>query len=233
MKEKACKALGIHTDVRNISEQITEEELINHIQNANTDPLIDGILVQLPLPKHINTDRLLQNIDAKKDVDGFHPCNMGKLVLKQDTLISCTPLGILKLLENAKIPLLGSHAVIVGASNIVGKPMAILLQNQGATVTICNSKTKNLSQHTSRADILIVATGKINTITKDMVKKGAVVVDVGITRLDDGKLTGDVDFENVKNQASHITPVPGGVGPMTIAMLLQNTVQATQKNRYK
>lgn len=206
----------------------TEEELLQKIEVLNQKADIHGILVQLPLPGHINEKLVIEKIDPKKDVDGFHPINAGKLSVGEETMLPCTPHGIIKLLDLEGIEIEGKHAVIIGRSNIVGKPAASLLLQRNATVTICHSRTKNLKEMTRQADILVAALGKPNFVTADMVKPGAVVIDVGVNRLE-GKLVGDVDFEQVKEIAGAITPVPGGVGPMTITMLLYNTVMAAKK----
>ncbi len=228
MKEKACEDIGIYSIVHKMPNDISEDKIIETIQMMNKNPNIDGILIQLPLPKHIDTDRVLQTVTSTKDVDGFHPFNVGKLALNLDTFIPCTPLGVMKLLNHYDINPKGLDVCIVGASNIVGKPMMNLLLNADATVDICHIYTKDLKAHTLRADLLIVGVGKVNLITEDMVKEGAIVIDIGINRKDDGKLTGDVDYENVAKKCSFITPVPGGVGPMTIAMLLENSIKAAR-----
>lgn len=227
-KEKACARLGIHSTTLRMAEQTTQEELEAEIAKANADPAVHGILVQLPLPKHLDGDRALSLILPEKDVDGFHDINAGRLSRGLDCVVACTPKGALHMLKKAGIEIAGKEAVVVGRSNIVGKPMALLLLQENATVTICHSRTKDLAAHTRRADILVAAIGKPRFITADMVKEGAVVVDVGINRAD-GKLCGDVDFEAVSQKASWITPVPGGVGKMTIAMLMDNTVAAAEK----
>lgn len=230
-KEKTCKELGIYSERINLPGNTTEAELLALVEKLNKDSKIHGILVQLPLPKHINETNVLYAIDPKKDVDGFHPVNVGKLMLGEPDFIPCTPHGIQELLIRSGVKTDGAEAVVVGRSNIVGKPIAnMLLQKKkgaNATVTICHTGTKDLASHTKRADILIVAAGKPKTITADMVKEGVVVIDVGVNRLETG-LVGDVDFETVKEKAKAITPVPGGVGPMTIAMLMLNTVQAAK-----
>jgi methylenetetrahydrofolate dehydrogenase (NADP+)/methenyltetrahydrofolate cyclohydrolase len=230
-KEKTCKELGIHSERINLPGNTTEAELLALVEKLNKDSRIHGILVQLPLPKHINETNVLYAIDPKKDVDGFHPVNVGKLMLGEPDFIPCTPHGIQELLIRSGVKTDGAEAVVVGRSNIVGKPIAnMLLQKKkgaNATVTICHTGTKDIASHTKRADILIVAAGKPKTITADMVKEGVVVIDVGVNRLETG-LVGDVDFETVKEKAKAITPVPGGVGPMTIAMLMHNTVQAAK-----
>lgn len=229
-KEKACNEVGIINLTETYPESITEDELINHIEDFNKSRLVDGILVQLPLPKHINSDNILLAIDPKKDVDGFHPQNVANLWLGRDCTIPCTPKGIIKLIESINIDLCGKRVVIVGRSNIVGLPISKLCLDRNATVTICHSKTKNLKEITSEADILIVAVGKPKFITYDMVKVGAIVIDVGINRVD-GKLYGDVDYENVQCKTSYITPVPGGVGPMTICCLMENTIECFLKRQ--
>lgn len=226
-KHKACGEIGVHSEVITLPEQTEQAQLLKIIEKLNNDIHINGILVQLPLPAHINTKMILESIHPDKDVDGFHPLNAGKLFIGQEGLVSCTPYGIIKMLEMKGIPIAGKHAVIIGRSNIVGKPMAMLLLARNATVTVCHSKTQDLSAITKTADILIAAIGKAGFVSGDMVKKDAVVIDVGINRLPSGKLVGDVD-EGVKEVASIITPVPGGVGPLTISMLLHNTVQATK-----
>ena len=229
MKAKACKKVGFYSIVHEMPESITQEKIEETIILMNKNPNIDGILVQLPLPQHIDTTKILELIDPAKDVDGFHPYNFGRLMQGLDTFAPCTPLGVMELLKEYDIDPKGMDACVVGASNIVGKPMAALLLNAFATVDICHIYTKDLQSHTKRADLLVVGVGKPNLITEDMVKDGAIVVDIGINRLEDGSLVGDVDFENVSKKASYITPVPGGVGPMTIAMLLQNTLKAAKK----
>lgn len=228
-KEKACQAIGIYSRKITLPEQTSEQELLETIKKLNNDEKIHGILVQLPLPKHINSAKIIEAIRPDKDVDGFHEYNIGKLVTGNETFVPCTPLGVMKILEEYGINPTGLDVCVVGRSNIVGKPMMNLLLNAGATVTITHSKTKNLKAHTSQADLLVVGIGKPNFITADMVKDGAIIIDVGINRLESGKLTGDVDFEGVSKKASFITPVPGGVGPMTIAMLLQNTVTSAKR----
>lgn len=228
-KVKACEEVGFHSVLESYSAELGEDELLARIATLNADPSIHGILVQLPLPEHIASERVLEAIAPSKDVDGFHVVNAGALMVGQPEFIPCTPYGCMKILESIDYPIRGARAVIVGASNIVGKPMALLLLQAGATVTICNSKTRDLAHHTKEADILIVATGKPKMITGDMVKTGAVVIDVGINRLPDGKLCGDIDFDTAKYIAGWITPVPGGVGPMTITMLLMNTLEAAEK----
>ena len=221
-KIKACEYVGIVSQSYRLPENTTQEQAEELIKNLANDNVVDGILVQLPLPKHLSEESLLKFIPADKDVDGLLDENIGKLFQNKKTLVSCTPNGIMQLLARYNVDLNGKNAVVIGRSNMVGKPMAALLINANATVTVCHSRTKNLSDFTKNADVLIVAIGKKHFVTADMVKPGAVVVDVGINRID-GKLYGDVDFDNVKNVASQITPVPGGVGPMTIAMLMYNT----------
>jgi len=228
-KVKACEDVGFHSVLERYSAELGEEELLARIATLNADPAIHGILVQLPLPEHIAAERVLEAIAPEKDVDGFHVANAGALMVGKPEFKPCTPYGCMKILESIDYPVRGARAVIVGASNIVGKPMAMLLLQAGATVTICNSKTRDLAHHTKDADILVVATGKPHMVTGDMIKTGAVVIDVGINRLPDGKLCGDVDFDTAKYVAGWITPVPGGVGPMTITMLLMNTLEAAEK----
>ncbi|MFC0561613.1 bifunctional methylenetetrahydrofolate dehydrogenase/methenyltetrahydrofolate cyclohydrolase FolD [Halalkalibacter alkalisediminis] len=227
-KQKACEQAGIHSVLIKKSDTITEEELLAEIELLNQDKSIDGILVQLPIPKHISEQAVIEKIAPEKDVDGFHPINIGKMMTGEDTFLPCTPYGVVEMLKEAEIDLVGKHVVVVGRSNIVGKPVGQLLLNEHATVTYCHSRTKNLREMTNLADILIVAIGRPNFINAEDVKPGAVVVDVGINRVD-GKLCGDVDFDSVKEKASYLTPVPGGVGPMTITMLLENTVQSARK----
>lgn len=227
-KEKACNEYGIKSVAHRLSENTTQNELLALINVLNLDDSIHGILVQLPLPKHIDTNVVLAAIDPRKDVDGFHAVNVGKLVSGLDGFVPCTPLGVMEILKEYGIDVAGLNAVVIGRSNIVGKPMANLLLNASATVTVTHSKTKNLKEICKNADLIVAAIGKPFFLKADMVKDGAVVVDVGINRLDDGRLVGDVDFDEVAPKCSYITPVPGGVGPMTIAMLLNNTILATQ-----
>ncbi|WP_462106473.1 bifunctional methylenetetrahydrofolate dehydrogenase/methenyltetrahydrofolate cyclohydrolase FolD [Campylobacter concisus] len=227
-KEKACNEYGIKSVAHRLSENTTQAELLALINVLNLDDSIHGILVQLPLPKHIDTNTILATIDPAKDVDGFHAVNVGKLVSGLDGFVPCTPLGVMEILKEYGIDVAGLNAVVIGRSNIVGKPMANLLLNASATVTITHSKTKNLKEICKNADLIVAAIGKPFFLKADMVKDGAVVVDVGINRLDDGRLVGDVDFDEVAPKCSYITPVPGGVGPMTIAMLLNNTILAAQ-----
>lgn len=232
-KSTACKEVGIEYEEYLLDDNITMEKLLELINKLNKDDTINGILLQSPIPSGLDINEAFQAINIKKDVDGFNPCNVGKLCLGQDSFISCTPYGIIKLLEEYGLEIEGKNAVVVGRSNIVGKPMMQCLLNKNATVTICHSKTVNLAEITKKADILVVAIGKSKFIKKDMVKDGAVVVDVGINRGEDGKLCGDVDYEEVSKVASYITPVPGGVGPMTVAMLMNNIVKATKiQNNY-
>ncbi|CAD7286586.1 bifunctional methylenetetrahydrofolate dehydrogenase/methenyltetrahydrofolate cyclohydrolase FolD [Campylobacter suis] len=228
-KEKACISANINSIMHRLGENTSESELLALINVLNLDDSVDGILVQLPLPKHIDTDKILKAIRADKDVDGFHALNVGKLASGLDAFVPCTPLGVMVMLKEYGIDLSGLNAVVVGRSNIVGKPMANLLLNANATVTITHSRTKNLAEICKGADLLVAAIGKPNFITADMVKENAIVIDVGINRLDDGRLVGDVDFQAVKQKASFITPVPGGVGPMTIAMLLSNTLKSAKE----
>lgn len=233
-KEKACYEVGMESELITLSTQTSEIELLSLIEQLNKDVMVDGILVQLPLPKHIDEHKILFAISPDKDVDGFHPYNIGKLMLQEDTFISCTPKGILRILETIGLDdLSGKQAVVIGRSNIVGKPVAQFLLNKNATVTICHSKTKNIESITSQADIVIASVGKARLITKDWIKKGAIVIDVGINRDENGKLCGDVDFDDVKDKASYITPVPKGVGPMTIAMLMENTLESYHKREQK
>ncbi|MDF2542039.1 MAG: folD [Herbinix sp.] len=225
-KKKACEYIGINSLSYELPDTTTQEELLSLVRDLNANEKVNGILVQLPLPKHMNEDFIVNTIDPKKDVDGFHPQNVGALSIGHKGFVSCTPAGVIQLLKRSKIDLSGKECVIVGRSNIVGKPMAFLMLRENATVTICHSRTKDLKEVTKRADILIVAIGKPKFITKDYVKEGAVVVDVGIHRDAYNKICGDVDFDDVFNNVSAITPVPGGVGPMTIAMLMNNCVES-------
>jgi methylenetetrahydrofolate dehydrogenase (NADP+) / methenyltetrahydrofolate cyclohydrolase len=228
-KVKACEDNGLHSVLEKYDADLSEDALLARIDALNKNPQIHGILVQLPLPPHINAHKVIEAIAPEKDVDGFHISNAGLLMIGQPLFRPCTPYGVMKMLESIDYPVRGANAVVVGASNIVGKPQAMLLLQAGATVTICNSKTRDLGQHTRQADILVVATGKRNIVTADMIKPGAVVIDVGMNRDEDGKLCGDVDFPNAKEVAGYITPVPGGVGPMTITMLLVNTIEAAER----
>jgi len=228
MKEKACKNVGVYSIAHKMPDSITQDEIIAIITMMNKNPHIHGILVQLPLPKHIDTTKILEVIDPKKDVDGFHAYNIGRMVVNLDSFVACTPLGVMKMFEEYNIELEGKDVVVVGASNIVGKPMSSLLLNANATVTTTHIYTKDLKRHTLNADIVIVGVGVPNLIKEDMIKEGAIVIDIGINRLEDGRLVGDVDFAAVSPKCSYITPVPGGVGPMTIAMLLKNTLISAQ-----
>jgi methylenetetrahydrofolate dehydrogenase (NADP+)/methenyltetrahydrofolate cyclohydrolase len=228
-KVKACQESGLHSVLEHYPDTLTEAELLARIEALNGDATIHGILVQLPLPKHIDSHKVIEAIAAHKDVDGFHISNAGLLMTGQPLFRPCTPYGVMKMLESEGVSVRGKEAVVVGASNIVGKPQAMLLLQAGATVTICNSKTVDLAAHTRRADILVVAVGRANMVTGDMIKPGAIVIDVGMNRLDNGKLAGDVDFASASEVAGAITPVPGGVGPMTIAMLLVNTMEAAER----
>lgn len=227
-KSKACQEVGVEFEEILLDAKTTMEELLNIIDKLNERKDINGILLQSPIPKGLNIQEAFERIDYKKDVDGFNPINVGKLMIGQDTFISCTPYGIIKMLEAYNIPIEGKHAVVIGRSNIVGKPLSQCLLNKHATVTVCHSRTSNIAEITRTADILISAVGKINMVTENMVKDGAVVIDVGMNVNDEGKLVGDVDFEKVKEKASYITPVPGGVGPMTIAMLMNNVIKAAK-----
>lgn len=233
MKSKACKEAGIYSIAHEMPSSISQENILEIIELMNKNSNIDGILVQLPLPKHIDTTAILEAIDPTKDVDGFHPYNVGRVVAGLESFIPATPYGVMKLFEEYKIDLKGKNICVVGASNIVGKPMATLLLNANATVEICHIYTDNLKSHTLNADIICVGVGVVNLITSDMVKDGAIIIDIGVSRLESGKLVGDVDFENVKDKCSYITPSPGGVGPMTIAMLLKNTVKSAQNRKIK
>lgn len=225
-KSKACDEIGIEFDEHLLDGNTKQEELIELIQNLNRDHKIHGILLQSPIPGHLDINEAFRTIAPEKDVDGFNPVNVGKLCLNQDTFVSCTPYGIMKMFEAYDIDLTGKNVTILGRSNIVGKPLIQCCLNKNATVTVCHSKTKDLKEHTKNADVVIAAIGKSKFVTDDMIKQGAVVIDVGINRGEDGKLTGDVDFESVSKKASYITPVPGGVGPMTIAMLMNNVIKA-------
>lgn len=228
-KAKACKESGIHSEVHNFPRETSQETVLQHIQALNANPEIHGILVQLPLPAHFASQRIIAAIAVEKDVDGFHPCNVGALATGNALFFPCTPYGVMMILKERNVAIEGQHAVVVGRSNIVGKPMSLMLLEKGATVTICTSKTRNLAEYTQTADILVVATGKPRMITADMIKPGATVIDVGINRTSEGGLCGDVDFASVKEKAGHITPVPGGVGPMTITMLMSNTIEAAER----
>lgn len=228
-KSRACDEIGIEFEEYLLGKETTMEELLNLIDELNNNSKIHGILLQSPIPSNLDINEAFKRIAPEKDVDGFNPVNVGKLTLGQDTFVSCTPYGIVRMLDSYNIDIEGKNAVIIGRSNIVGKPLIQCLLSKNATVTICHSKTKNIKEITKNADIIVAALGKAKFVTEDMVKDGAVVIDVGINRNEEGKLVGDVDFENVKEKASYITPVPGGVGPMTIAMLMENVVKASRK----
>ena len=228
MKKKACDRVGFYSVTHEMPEDISQETIENTITMMNNNPSIDGILIQLPLPPQIDTTKILELVDPSKDVDGFHPYNVGRLTTGLDGFVPCTPLGVMELLKEYNIDPKGKNCVVVGASNIVGKPMASLLLNADATVEICHIFTDDLQKHTKDADIILVGVGVINLIKEDMVKDGAIIIDIGINRNDEGKLVGDVDFANVSKKCSYITPVPGGVGPMTIAMLLSNSLEAAK-----
>jgi methylenetetrahydrofolate dehydrogenase (NADP+) / methenyltetrahydrofolate cyclohydrolase len=230
-KTSACQEVGVRSQQIDYPASVTQEELIGRIRNLNADPAVHGILVQLPLPKHIEGARVLESIAPAKDVDGFHEANLGALLAGRPGVVPCTPLGCMRLIEHAGVPIAGRHAVVLGRSNIVGKPVAQLLLQKDATVTICHSKSAELKAITRQADILVAAVGRAKLVGAEMVKPGACVVDVGINRLPDGKLAGDVDYEAVKQVAGWITPVPGGVGPMTIAMLLENCIRAAAREK--
>ncbi|WP_416149559.1 bifunctional methylenetetrahydrofolate dehydrogenase/methenyltetrahydrofolate cyclohydrolase FolD [Salipaludibacillus sp. HK11] len=228
-KQRACEQTGIHSEIDEVSPSITEAELLEKINVLNDAKHIHGILVQLPLPEHISEKKVIETIHPDKDVDGFHPINIGRMMTGQEGFLPCTPFGIVEMIKSKGIEIQGKHAVIVGRSNIVGKPVGQLLLNENATVTYCHSRTKNMQEYTKSADILVVAVGKPHFIDADDVKDGAIVIDVGIHRNEEGKLIGDVLFDNVKEVASYISPVPGGVGPMTITMLLHNTVVSANR----
>ena len=230
MKKKACDRVGFYSITHDMPENISQEAIEKTIIMLNNDTNVDGILIQLPLPAHIDTTKLLELVDPAKDVDGFHPFNVGRLVTNLDGFVPCTPLGVMELFKEYDIDLKGKNCVVVGASNIVGKPMASLLLNADATVEICHIFTDDLKKHTLNADIVLVGVGVINLITQDMVKDDVIIIDIGVSRTAEGKLVGDVDFENVSEKCSYITPSPGGVGPMTIAMLLSNTLTAAKIN---
>lgn len=229
-KRLACEKVGVTSILHDLPASTTEAELLALINKLNTDTTVDGILVQSPLPDHINEDKLIENMDANKDVDGFHPYNIGRLAIRQPTLRSCTPFGVIKMLEASNIDLMGLDAVIVGVSNHVGRPMALELMLAGATITSCHRHTKNLEENIKRADLVVAAAGVPSLIKGEWIKPGAVVIDIGINRLADGSLSGDVDFAEAKERASFITPVPGGVGPMTVATLMGNTLLALELN---
>lgn len=228
-KKIACEKAGLYPQEHRMSASTTQEDLLTLIQQLNADPKIHGILVQLPLPPHIESRAILQAVSPEKDVDGFHPVNVGRLVEGDPVFAPCTPKGVIHMIDSTGLDISGKRAVVIGRSNIVGKPVAMLLLHRHATVTICHSRTKDLPSVVKEADIVIAAIGKPLFVTSDMIKEGAVVIDVGINRLDNGKLVGDVDFDRVKDRAGWITPVPGGVGPMTIAMLLQNTLESAKR----
>ncbi|AZQ46347.1 bifunctional methylenetetrahydrofolate dehydrogenase/methenyltetrahydrofolate cyclohydrolase FolD [Bacillus sp. GX] len=228
-KEKGCEQVGIYSELIELPETITEERLLAEIDRLNSDDRINGILVQLPLPKHIEEKAIIERISPEKDVDGFHPISVGRMMTGQDTFLPCTPHGIVELVKETNLDISGKHVVVIGRSNIVGKPVGQLFLNENATVTYCHSKTQNMKELTKLADILIVAVGRPKMITADYMKEGAVVIDVGVNRLETGKLCGDVDFDNVLDVAGYITPVPKGVGPMTITMLLHNTVESAKR----
>ena len=233
MKKKACDRVGFYSITHDMPENISQEAIERTIISMNENPSIDGILIQLPLPPQIDTTKLLELVDPSKDVDGFHPFNVGRLVTNLDGFVPCTPLGVMEMLKEYNIDVKGKNCVVVGASNIVGKPMAALLLNAEATVEVCHIHTDDLKKHTLNADMIFVGVGVINLITEDMVKDDVVIVDIGVSRTPEGKLVGDVDFEAVSQKASYITPSPGGVGPMTIAMLLSNTLKAAKINAQK
>lgn len=233
MKQKACQVVGFYSQKHALPEDFSQEALLKLIDQLNNDENINGILVQLPLPKHIDTNIILESISVEKDVDGFHPFNIGRLSVGLDSFAPATPLGVMELLKHYDIEVKGKNVAIIGASNIVGKPLATLMLNAGATISLCHILTKDISIYTKQADIVCVGVGKVNLITKDMIKPDSVVIDIGINRLDSGKLVGDVDFERIKEVAGFATPVPGGVGPMTIAMLLSNTLKAAQNQLSK
>ncbi|PHF95741.1 bifunctional methylenetetrahydrofolate dehydrogenase/methenyltetrahydrofolate cyclohydrolase FolD [Bacillus wiedmannii] len=228
-KEKGCEQVGIYSELIELPETITEERLLAEIDRLNGDDRINGILVQLPLPKHIEEKAIIEKISPEKDVDGFHPISVGRMMTGQDTFLPCTPHGIVELVKETNLDISGKHVVVIGRSNIVGKPVGQLFLNENATVTYCHSKTQNMKELTKLADILIVAVGRPKMVTADYIKEGAVVIDVGVNRLETGKLCGDVDFDNVLDVAGYITPVPKGVGPMTITMLLHNTVESAKR----
>lgn len=227
-KRRACANLGLHSQAFDLPSDASQTDLLALVDQCNADASIDGILVQLPLPAHMDTTAVIERIDPRKDVDGFHPYNVGRLAQRIPALRPCTPLGIMRLLSESNIPVRGNHAVVVGASNIVGRPMALELLLAGATVTVCHRFTKDLEAEVRRADILVVAVGKPGIVDADWIRPGAVLIDVGINRLDNGRLVGDVDTDQAAQRASWVTPVPGGVGPMTVAMLMHNTLQAAQ-----
>jgi len=228
-KEKSCISLGFHSEVHKLDEATSQEDLLALVAQLNERDDIDGILVQLPLPKHIEEKAVIDAISVEKDVDGFHPVNVGNLMIGADSLLPCTPAGVIELIKRTGTGMAGKHAVVIGRSNIVGKPVSLLLQRENATVTMCHSRTANMQEISRQADILVVAIGRANFIDASYVKPGAVVIDVGMNRLDNGKLAGDVDYDSAKEVAGYITPVPGGVGPMTITMLMSNTLIAAKR----
>ncbi|OPA81345.1 bifunctional methylenetetrahydrofolate dehydrogenase/methenyltetrahydrofolate cyclohydrolase [Paenibacillus selenitireducens] len=228
-KEKACIELGYYSEVHRLPDTTSEEELLALIDKLNHQSNVHGILVQLPLPKHIHEKSVIDAIAVEKDVDGFHPINVGNLMIGDESLLPCTPAGVIELIKRAGVEISGKHAVVIGRSNIVGKPVSMLLQRENATVTMCHSKTSNMRELTQQADILVVAIGRANFVDHTFVKPGAIVIDVGMNRLDNGKLAGDVDYQDVLEVAGAVTPVPGGVGPMTITMLMQNTILAAKR----
>ncbi|MBE6850004.1 MAG: bifunctional methylenetetrahydrofolate dehydrogenase/methenyltetrahydrofolate cyclohydrolase FolD [Ruminococcus sp.] len=230
-KKKACEAVGFQSFEYALPEETTQEELLELVETLNNDPKVNGILVQLPVPKHIDDTAIINAISPEKDVDAFHPENVGRIMIGDYAFLPCTPAGVMELIDSTGVEISGKKCVVIGRSNIVGKPMAMLLLHRSGTVTICHSRTQDLPSVTREADILVAAVGRANFVTADMVKEGAVVIDVGINRLDNGKLCGDVDFAAVEPKASWITPVPGGAGPMTIAMLMKNTLTAMKKQR--
>ena len=232
-KKKACEEVGIQSYEYALSEETTQEDLLTLVEELNQDDRVDGILVQMPLPRQIDENIIINAISPEKDVDAFHPINVGKIMIGDYSFLPCTPAGVMELISSTGVTISGKDCVVIGRSNIVGKPMAMLLLHQSGTVTICHSRTKNLVEICSKADILVAAVGKANFVTAEMVKKGAVVIDVGMNQLENGKLCGDVDFESVNQKAAYITPVPGGVGPMTIAMLMKNTLTASQRKLNK
>lgn len=232
-KERTCRELGMHSVLIELPETVSEQALLDQVAELNEDSTIHGILVQMPLPDHINETKVIEMISPEKDVDGFHPVNVGRMMTGQDSFLPCTPYGVMEMLDYIGADIAGKHVVVVGRSNIVGKPAGQLFLNKNATVTYCHSKTTELKAFTRQADILVAAVGKVNLITKDHVKEGAIVIDVGMNRNSEGKLCGDVDFSNVREIASYITPVPGGVGPMTITMLMFNTLKAAKAIRNK
>lgn len=232
-KERTCRELGMHSVLIELPDSVSEEELLLKIEELNHDESIHGILVQMPLPKHINEIKVIETILPEKDVDGFHPVNIGRMITGQDSFLPCTPHGIMEMINYIDVDISGKHVVVVGRSNIVGKPAGQLFLNKNATVTYCHSKTVDLKEYTKQADILVAAVGKVNVITKEHVKNGAIVIDVGMNRDSEGRLCGDVDFNAVKDISSYITPVPGGVGPMTITMLMFNTLKAAKSLQNK